>query len=381
MRFHTLKVIGIEPTAEDAVCVSLAVPPAERAAFEFRAGQYLTVRRALNGRIEQRTYSIVNAPGGALLRLGVRVQPHGRMSRELAQRLRPGDELEVGTPLGRFGTAAEPTRRRSYVAFAAGSGITPVLSLAAHLLEREPHSRFLLLYGNRSSARTMFLEETLALKNRYLERFSVLFIMSREPQDTALLNGRIDRTKVEALAAEMPEIARADEYFVCGPAGMIGAVQAALATLNPEAPVRIERFSAGGHPEETRAAGDAAAPNGAPNGAPAGTSGGTSGGVPGGVPVIEPPVEVGILMDGRRRHFTMSAQDGSVLAAAERAGLRLPFSCRSGICATCRAKVTAGEAVMAHNIALEPWEVEAGFVLCCQARPTTPVLELSYDEK
>lgn len=363
MRFHTLKVVAVEPAAEDAVCVSLALPPAERAAFEFRAGQYLTVRRSIQGHLEQRTYSIVNPPGGGLLRLGVRVHPQGRMSRELAQRLHPGDELEVGTPLGRFVSAADPARRRSYVAVAAGSGITPVLSLAAHLLEREAGSRFLLLYGNRSSARTMFLEEVLALKNRYLGRFSVLFIMSREPQDAALLNGRIDRAKVEALAAQLPEIACADEYFLCGPAGMIESVQGALKGLNPAATVRIERFSAGGNPESMRPPVDARSAE-----QPAGQ-------------VEQPQVEVGILMDGRRRQFMMSSQDASVLAAAERAGLRLPFSCRSGICATCRAKITAGEAVMAHNIALEPWEIEAGFVLCCQARPTTPALELSYDDK
>jgi ring-1,2-phenylacetyl-CoA epoxidase subunit PaaE len=298
------------------------------------------------------------------------------MSRELASHVRPGDKLEVGTPIGRFKTAIDSARTRSYVAFAAGSGITPVLSLATDILAREPHSRFTLIYGNRSTARAMFLEDTLALKNRYLGRFSVYFVMSREPQHTHLLNGRIDAAKVEALAREISDIGAADEYFVCGPGSMVGEVREALRGLNEAAPVRIERFTTA--PDAVRASDAARGAMRAPES------------------VREPdekrasaertaPKEVlatiSVTMDGRRRTFAMAPGDGSVLEAAERAGLELPFSCRSGICATCRTKIVAGEAVMAHNIALEPWETKAGFVLCCQARPTTPSLELSYDEK
>ncbi len=367
MRFHPLTVTRVEPAAEDAVCVSLQVPPQIREQFDFHAGQYLTVRRPIDGRIEQRTYSIVTPPGSALVRIGVRAQPGGRMSQELARRLRPGDVLEVGTPLGRFRTAVDPARARGYVAFAAGSGITPVLSLAAHILDREPRSRFLLIYGNRTTASTMFLEETLALKNRHLGRFSVHFIMSREPQESPLLNERINREKVEALAQWIPELARADEYFLCGPAGMIESVKGALEALNPRAPVRIERFASASGSTLASVPAASTAPGTAPGTAPR--------------TVSEPLARIEILMDGRRRGFTMAKDDVSVLAAAERAGLHLPFSCRSGICATCRARITEGAAVMAHNIALEPWEVEAGFVLCCQARPTTATLELSYDEK
>lgn len=363
MRFHPLTVASVERTAEDAVCLTLEVPAPLREEFAFHAGQYLTVRRPIDGRIEQRTYSIVTPPGAGHLKLGVRAHDRGRMSQELAHRVRAGDVLEVGTPLGRFRTAVDPARRRAYVAFAAGSGITPVLSLAAHILEQEPGSRFLLIYGNRTTARTMFLEETLALKNRYLGRFSVHFVMSREPQESALLNGRVDRAKIETLARELPELAAADEYFLCGPAGMVAEVEEALRTLNPTAAVRIERFTAAG----ARAAPSVGAEStGAESSAAAERA---------------PLATIEVLMDGRRRRFTMAVDDASVLTAAERAGLHLPFSCRSGICATCRAKITSGAAVMAHNIALEPWEVEAGFVLCCQARPTTPTLELSYDEK
>jgi ring-1,2-phenylacetyl-CoA epoxidase subunit PaaE len=300
------------------------------------------------------------------------------MSGELASQLRPGDLLDVGTPMGRFHTAISADREHAYVAFAAGSGITPILSLAADILAREPRSRFTLFYGNRSISRTMFLQDTLALKNRYIERFAAYFVMSREPQQTEWLNGRIDGEKVVTLARHMPEVSTADEYLVCGPGDMVDQVRNAVKALNGNAAIRFERFAAG-----TPAAGTLAA--------------GTSGAETPIAGVLRPvervarngiapaPEEVlatiSVVMDGRRRSFTMTPSDPSVLVAAERAGLDLPFSCRSGICATCRARITDGAAVMTHNIALEPWETEAGFVLCCQARPTTATLDISYDHK
>jgi ring-1,2-phenylacetyl-CoA epoxidase subunit PaaE len=264
----------------------------------------------------------------------------------------------VGTPMGRFRTAIDPQRRFSYVAFAAGSGITPILSLATDILAKEPHSRFTLFYGNRSISRTMFLEETLALKNRHLDRVSLHFVMSREPQQTELLNGRLDAGKVAELSAHMPEISTADEYLICGPGEMVDDVRNALKALNGNATVRFERFAtANSRPLEILVKqNDAPAPQ-------------------------EVLAMISVVMDGRRRSFPMSPGDPSVLDAAERAGLELPFSCRSGICATCRTRITEGAAVMTHNIALEPWEIDAGFVLCCQARPTTPTLEISYDQK
>jgi ring-1,2-phenylacetyl-CoA epoxidase subunit PaaE len=303
------------------------------------------------------------------------------MSSELGARLRPGDLLDVGTPMGRFRTSISAEREYSYVAFAAGSGITPILSLAADILAREPRSRFTLIYGNRSISRTMFLEETLALKNRYIERFAVHFVMSREPQHTEWQNGRIDGAKVRELAVHFSEIAAADEYLICGPGDMVDAVRDAIKTLNAEAPIRFERFAA---------APGAAAPGTVVTGTVTGAAS---------QPAERPPASNGegparnelgpqgvlatisVVMDGRSRSFPMAPTDGSVLEAAERAGLQLPFSCRSGICATCRARITNGAAVMTHNIALEPWETQAGFVLCCQARPTTATLDISFDHK
>jgi len=298
-----------------------------------------------------------------VLKLGIRVQPGGRMSGELASRLRPGDSLDVGTPMGRFRTSISAEREYAYVAFAAGSGITPVLSLARDILAREPRSRFTLIYGNRSMSRTMFLEETLALKNRYIERFSVHFVMSREPQQTEWLNGRIDADKIRELARHMAEVSSADEYLICGPGDMVDEVRAAIKSLNGSAAIRFERFAAATPRSAEIDKERSAAPEAA---APAAQA------------VL---ATISVVMDGRRRSFPMAPSDASVLEAAERAGLELPFSCRSGICATCRARITDGAAVMAHNIALEPWETDAGFVLCCQARPTTASLEISYDHK
>jgi len=356
--FHPLKVTAVERAAEDATCVTVEIPQALRETFAHHAGQYVTVRRTINDRDERRTYSIVTAPGGGTLKLGIRKQTGGLVSSDLAANLRPGDMLDVGTPLGRFRTALDPNRRFSYVAFAAGSGITPILSLATDILAREPHSRFTLIYGNRSISRTMFLEETLALKNRYVDRLSLHFVMSREPQHTELLNGRIDAKKVAELARQLVEIESADEYLICGPGDMVDEVRNAIKALNGNAPVRFERFTtANSRPLEILTK----------------------------EPEAPSPQEVlatiTVTMDGRRRSFPMSPSDPSVLDAAERAGLELPFSCRSGICATCRTRITQGAAVMTHNIALERWETDAGFVLCCQARPTTPTLEISYDQK
>jgi ring-1,2-phenylacetyl-CoA epoxidase subunit PaaE len=358
LSFHPLKVTAVERAAEDATCVTVEVPAALRETFAHHAGQYVTVRRTINDRDERRTYSIVTAPGGSALKLGIRRQTGGLMSGDLAANLRPGDLLDVGTPMGRFRTTIDPTRQFSYVAFAAGSGITPIMSLATDILAREPRSHFTLIYGNRSISRTMFLEETLALKNRYMDRLSLHFVMSREPQHTELLNGRIDAKKVAELAQQLQEISSADEYLICGPGDMVDEVRNGIKALNGNAPIRFERFAtANSRPLEIHTKQiDAPAPQ-------------------------EVLATITVTMDGRRRSFPMAPSDPSVLDAAERAGLELPFSCRSGICATCRARITEGAAVMTHNIALERWETDAGFVLCCQARPTTPTLEISYDQK
>jgi ring-1,2-phenylacetyl-CoA epoxidase subunit PaaE len=278
------------------------------------------------------------------------------MSGHLAQHARPGEALEVMTPNGSFQLedAAGPRR---YAAFASGSGITPVLSIAATALARHPGNRFQLWYGNTGSARTMFLEEVMALKDRNLARFSVAFVMSREPQDVERLNGRIDAAKVRDFAGRDLDVPAIDEFFVCGPGSMGDDVAAALAGLGARGRIHVEHFTpvAAASAAQAQAAAHAVAP-------------------------AAGEVEVGVLMDGRRRRFTMPRNGEVILDAAERAGLDLPFSCRAGVCSTCRAKLVSGSAEMAHNVALEDWEVAAGYILCCQARPTSAALEISYDE-
>lgn len=364
LKFHSLPVVRLTPDAEDAVTIELAVPPQLRAEYVGAAGQHVVVRVLLDGEDTRRTYSLVNAPGEWPLRIVPRVHALGRMSRYLAEQLRPGDELEVLPPNGSFTPRDAAPAGGTYVAFAAGCGITPVLSVIRALLARAG-PRVILFYGNTSSARAMCLEELLALKDQHLERLSLHFVMSREPQEVGLYNGRIDAPRVRQFAAALFRAGEVREYFVCGPGDMIEQVSATLRELGVDgARVHAEHFTVA----TTDAAALAAA--GAATGLP---------------PAPGPPAagtaEVTVLMDGRRRSFTMRIDDETVLDAAARAGVELPFSCRAGVCSTCRTKVIGGEVAMAQNYALEDWELEQGYVLACQSRVRSATLELDYDEK
>ncbi|HEX2493066.1 MAG TPA: 2Fe-2S iron-sulfur cluster-binding protein [Steroidobacter sp.] len=357
LKFHPLKVTSRTEVAEDAVCISFETPPELRDFYRFEAGQHLAIRLPIAGGEVRRTYSIVSPMGGADLRIGVRVQPGGQGSSWLAKSLQVGDTLEVLTPNGSFHTRIEPQRAKRYVAFAAGSGITPVLSIMATVLAQEPHSRFILFYGNRTTASTMFLEEVLALKNRYPARFSVHCLMSQEPQDIALLNGRLDREKIRKLASVFFRVDAVDEYFVCGPGTMVEDATQTLRELGAAGKIHTELFATSGRSPEIPSGRDKVSRH------------------------KHETTQVTVVMDGRRRTFSMPS-DGvqSVLDAAARVGVELPYSCRAGVCSTCRARVVKGAVRMDRNQALEDWEVEGGYVLCCQSHPTTPELELTYDE-
>jgi ring-1,2-phenylacetyl-CoA epoxidase subunit PaaE len=348
LTFHPLELRQRSLIAEDAVCLELQPPPELAAAYRFEAGQHLAVRAMLGGRELRRTYSIASAAGGSL-RIGVRVQ--GEMSRHLAEGLAIGDRIEALEPAGRFKPTLEPARAKSYVAIACGSGITPILSIVGTLLAAEPASRVLLIYGNRSIARTMFVDEVLALKDRYLARLAVQFFMSREPQDVELFNGRLDAARLRALAQSEFDPRAVDEYFLCGPGSMVRDISAALRELGATGRIHSEHFG----PDRGGAA-EAAAPAAA-----ADTS------------------TVTVIMDGRRRNLAVR-RDRTILDAAKEAGLHLPYSCRAGVCASCRVKVVSGSVVMKRNQALEDWEVQAGYVLSCQARPTSEQVEITYDE-
>jgi ring-1,2-phenylacetyl-CoA epoxidase subunit PaaE len=363
LKFHALTVAQLCPDAEDAVAIALDVPAALRAEYAGSPGQHVVVRAAIDGQETRRTYSLVNAPGEWPLRIVPRVHAHGLMSRYLAEQLRAGDLLEVLPPNGSF-TPREAPGAGTYVAFAAGCGITPVLSVIRALLG-ESEARVILFYGNTGLARSMCLEELLALKDRYLERLALHFVMSREPQEVELYNGRIDAARVRQFAATLFRPQEVREYFVCGPGDMIEQVSATLHELaGVRARVHAEHFTLA-TTAEAAAAKAAPAPAAAP-------------------PAASPApgmAEVTILMDGRRRSFVMKMDDEPVLDAAARAGIELPFSCRAGVCSTCRTKVIRGEVAMAQNYALEDWELEQGYVLACQSRVLSPALELDYDEK
>jgi ring-1,2-phenylacetyl-CoA epoxidase subunit PaaE len=369
LRFHALRVGGISPDAEDAVEIALEVPPELRAEYRGSPGQHVVVRAQIEAEEVRRTYSLVNAPGEWPLRIVPRVHAAGQMSRYLAEQLRAGDMLDVLPPNGSFTPRTAPVRAASYAAFAAGCGITPVLSVARTLLA-QPGNRLILFYGNSGSARTMCLEELLALKDQYLERLSLHFVMSREPQEVALYNGRIDAARVRAFAAALFQPREIAEFFVCGPGDMIEQVGATLRALGVEAArVHAEHFTVATAGGAAAATAGAAAAGAAPPAAAPGATPGTG------------AAEVSILMDGRRRSFTMKMNDETVLDAAARAGIELPFSCRAGVCSTCRTKVVRGEVEMAQNYALEDWELEQGYVLACQSRVKSAALELDYDEK
>jgi ring-1,2-phenylacetyl-CoA epoxidase subunit PaaE len=361
LKFHPLTVLQVTPDAEDAVAIALEVPPELRDEYRGSPGQHVVLRLNIDGEDTRRTYSLVNAPGEWPLRIVPRVHSAGKVSRYLAEQLRAGERIEVLPPNGSF-IPRHAGAAGLFVAFAAGCGITPVLSIVRTLLTQKA-GRVLLFYGNSGTARAMCLEELLSLKDRYLERLALHFVMSREPQEAELYNGRIDATRVRQLAATLFRPAEVSEYFVCGPGDMIEQVSSTLRSLGVDAArIHAEHFT-------IATAGEAQA--GAAESRP----------VPPVAPAAADVAEVTVILDGRRRSFSMKLDDETVLDAAERAGIELPFSCRAGVCSTCRTKVVSGAVEMAQNYALEDWEVEQGYVLACQSRVKTPTLELDYDEK
>ncbi|MBS0580419.1 MAG: 2Fe-2S iron-sulfur cluster binding domain-containing protein [Proteobacteria bacterium] len=359
LKFHPLTVLEVTPDGEDVVTLSLEVPAALRAEYRGSPGQHVVLRTRIDGEEVRRTYSLLNAPGEWPLRIAPRVHPHGRMSRHLAESTPAGARIEVLPPNGSF-TPRTAAAGGTYVAFASGCGITPVLSVLRSLLTQGAR-RVLLFYGNTGSARTMCAEELLALKDRYLGQLALHFLMSREPQEVALYNGRIDAARVQEFARSLFRAAEVREFFVCGPGDMIEQVSGALRGLG----VGAERI----HGEHFRVAGETAAAPAEPAAPPPRAA------------AREGSAEVSVLMDGRRRSFTMHQGTETVLDAAARAGIELPFSCRAGVCSTCRTKVVAGEVEMAQNYALEDWELAQGYVLACQAHCKSATLELDYDEK
>jgi ring-1,2-phenylacetyl-CoA epoxidase subunit PaaE len=354
LKFHDLELAGCTSAGEDAVCLKLGVPPALQETFTGVAGQHVVVKADIDGEEIRRSYSLVSIPGEFPLRIGVRQHADGQMSSHLS-RLQPGARLSVMPPLGSFASQCRGPGKRRYAAFAAGCGITPVLALVRTKLTEEPDCSWTVFYGNRSAGRAMFLDELLGLKDRYIGRLAVHFVMSREPSDADVFNGRVDAAKVDATAGKLFDAAATDEFFLCGPGDMISEVGSALGKLGVAADrIHGEHFTV----ESAAGAGR--------DGVPAPQTGGAA--------------EITVILDGRRRTFTMGPDDESILDAGLDSGIDLPYSCCAGVCSTCRTRVVEGEAEMAENFSLEDWEIENGYVLACQSRPTSNELVLDYDD-
>lgn len=348
-RFHDLPITDLRRETEDAVSIAFAVPDELRIAYAFQPGQYLTIEADVRGIITRRAYSICSIPEDGELRIAARAIEDGAMSHYLNRHAVPGDRLAVMTPTGRFGRLPAAAGPRRIAAFAAGSGITPIIGIIRNLLTHEAETSVFLAYGNRMAASILFRDVLAALKDRYANRFSLLHVLSREAQDIQLLNGRIDRGKAAILLARM--VGPVDHLLICGPEAMIGAVTAAgLDHGVPDKAIHAERF--------------VSAHGGVPRPAP--------------MTVEAPGIRVTIIADGKRVDIGVAPGE-AVLDAALRAGLDLPYACKGGMCSTCRAKLTGGSARMAVNYALEPWEIAAGFVLTCQARPEADGAIFDYD--
>jgi ring-1,2-phenylacetyl-CoA epoxidase subunit PaaE len=354
-KFHRLPVANVERETRDAVAITFAVPEALAEPFRFAAGQHLTLRTDIGGEDVRRSYSICSGVQDGTLRIAVKRNPGGVFSGWANESLKAGDTLDVMPPMGHFNVPLAPDNRKHYAGFAAGSGITPLLSIVKTTLAIEPMSEFTLFYGNRASGTVMFKEELAALKDTYLTRFNLVHVLSREAQDIDLLHGRIDRAKADALLTHWVDLDRVDAVFVCGPDGMMQAVAEALRARGyPDAKIRIERFATSVPRHEHK-------PGKAPE--------------PG-----HTECEVTVVLDGVTRSYTLEKGKESILEAGLKAGIELPYSCKSGVCSTCRAKLTAGEVDMDVNFALEDYEVARGFVLTCQSHPVTDRVAVDYDQ-
>ncbi len=346
--FHTLTVSRVDRLTEDSVAVGFDVPEELRAAYAFDAGQSLTLRRTVHGVEQRRSYSICAAVGEPP-RIGVREVPGGSSSRWLVREVRPGTRIDVSTPTG--GLRADPSAGGRHLCIAAGSGITPLLSITASVLAN-PEARVTLVYGNRTTSSVMFAEELADLKNRYGPRFDLVHVLSREPRDVELFTGRLDGDRLRRLLTTLVPLAALDHVWLCGPFDMVTGAQEVLAELGvPPERVHLELFFVDAPPPPVRH------PDRVVEGV-------TS--------------EVSVVLDGRVTS-TVASRTTSLLEAAQQTRTDLPFACKGGVCGTCRARVEEGEVEMVRNYALEPDEVSQQFVLTCQSYPVTERVTVDYD--
>jgi ring-1,2-phenylacetyl-CoA epoxidase subunit PaaE len=357
IHFHPLKVREVRRETPDSVSVAFDIPPELTDSFRFTQGQSITVRATLNGEEVRRNYSICSSPFDNELRIAVKQVPSGKFSTFANQSLKKGDVLELLPPTGKFFTVLDPGIKKNYVAFAAGSGITPILSIIKTTLKTEPGSTFLLVYGNKQRKSILFREELEALKNTYLDRFQIIHVLSRERTESALHAGRIDTEKCIMISDKIVNLATIDEFFICGPSAMIDCVKDFLESKGIDRKkIHFELFNAPrkqtGIDEKKLAESKQYA---------------------------NARAQISIQLDGMVSQFELDFNGETILNAAMKQGIDLPFACKGGMCCTCRAKLESGEVDMDHNYALEHEEVEAGFILTCQSHPRSETLFVNFD--
>lgn len=347
-KFHKIPVESIEKLTPDSVVITFAIPDALKEIFTFKAGQHVIVRTNLGGEDVRRTYSFCSAPDEYVFRIAVRNIDEGAFSSYANTILKAGDVLEVSKPLGAFALNAKP--KKTYVGIAAGSGITPIMSMIRTVFTGDENSKFFLYYGNRDAQHTMFRSELAALKNLYMGRFSAQMFMTRQAVDIPFFNGRIDGDKIAHLHKHVFSGLDVDGYFLCGPKSMVDGARVSLLAANvDESNIHSELFFVGDAGERRKVA-DAPA-----------------------------KAKINVVMDGRKIEVDYRDEHGSILEAVLGAGLDVSFSCKGGVCATCRAKITDGEVDMGINYGLEPEEIKDGFVLSCQSVPLSKSVTINFD--
>jgi ring-1,2-phenylacetyl-CoA epoxidase subunit PaaE len=353
--FHPLRVATVKQETRDAVTITFEVPAELRETFRFTQGQYVTLRARIGEEDIERSYSICSAAQDGVLQVGVKKAQGGVFSNWIVENVKPGSTLEVKPPEGRFHIALCPQQAKHYVAFAVGSGITPVLSIIKTTLFTERRSQFTLFYGNRASSTIMFREELAELKDMFLDRFSLIHVMTREHQDIDLLNGRITGEKAALLLEQFCQPGNVDYIFLCGPRPMVDDLLPTLKKIGvAESRIKVELFTPSGYGREVKPGPDLA-------------------------PSTE-ECQVTIVADGIRHRFSLAKDSETILDSALRRGIDLRHSCKSGVCATCRAKLVEGQVQMDAHYALEDYEIERGFILTCQSYPLTDEVSIDFDQ-
>ena len=357
IHFHSLRVRRVEKETDDCVSIEFDVPPELTEAFQFKQGQNLTIKKSFNGEELRRNYSICTSPFENKLKVAVKKAEGGVFSTWANEELKAGEFLEVLPPTGKFYTDLDPSRKKNYVAFAAGSGITPIISIIKTTLVTEPRSEFTLVYGNRTKNSIIFKEEIEALKDKFIDRFRVYHILSRELTEAEINNGRIDVDKLELLFSKVIDLNRSDEFFLCGPEEMIFCIKGYLEARGVASnKIHFELFTVPGQVQSAKTIAKPAAEEG-------------------------PKANVSVKLDGIVFEFDLDYESDSILDAALKQGADLPYACKGGVCTTCKARLVEGEVKMDVNWGLEPEEVAKGFILTCQSHPTTSKVVVDFDAR